>query len=163
MWFHVADALEPAWYTEVMGETSAYAYVFSARDGQLLFRHSIMQDAAFSYRLWANTTAPFYPMDGPQGDGASPHPTGTPNLYMPTLIAPNLVTLQNGPISTNDPWLAPGATETQGNNVDAYVDLASPDGFSAGDLRASTPTLKPRTAPPRIVTPREASIRIPLP
>ena len=138
VWFHVADALEPAWYTEVMGETSAYAYVFSARDGQLLFRHSIMQDAAFSYRLWANTVAPNYPMDGPQGDGASPHPTGTPNLYQPALIAPNLVTLQNGPISTNDEWLAPGATETTGNNVDAYVDLAGPDGFSAGDFRATT-------------------------
>ena len=138
VWFHVADALEPAWYTEVMGETSAYAYVFSARDGQLLFRHSIMQDAAFSYRLWANTVAPNYPMDGPQGDGASPHPTGTPNYYQPALIAPNLVTLQNGPISTNDAWLAPGAIETQGNNVDAYVDLVAPDGFSAGDFRAST-------------------------
>src|SRR6185503_12567303 len=37
-----------------------------------------------------------------------------------------------------DPWLAPGATQTLGNNVDAYADLSSPDGFSAGDLRAST-------------------------
>lgn len=138
VWFHVADALEPAWYTEVMGETAAYAYVFSARDGRLLFRHSIMQDVAFSYRLWANTTSPFNPMDGPQGDGASPHPTGTPNLYMPALIAPNLVTLQNGPISTNDAWLAPGATETVGNNADAYVDLVAPDGFGAGDFRATT-------------------------
>lgn len=138
VWFRIADTLEPAWYVEVMGETAAYAYAYSAKDGRLLYRHSLMQDAAFSYRVWAHPTAPQFPMDGPQGDGASPHPTGSPNLYMPSLTAPNLVTLQNGPISTNDPWLAPGATVTTGNNVDAYVDLVSPDGFSAGDLRAPT-------------------------
>lgn len=137
VWFHLADTLEPAYYVEVMGETAAYSYLYSARDGRLLFRHSLMQDAAFSYRVWAHTSAPQYPMDGPQGDGASPHPTGVPDLYNPSLIAPNLVTLQNGPISTNDPWLAPGATVTTGNNVDAYLDLVSPNGFSAGDVRAS--------------------------
>jgi hypothetical protein len=138
VWFHVGERLEPAWYVEVMGETAAYAYVFSARDGALLFRHGLMQDVAFSYRVWAGSAAPFTPMDGPQGDDASPHPTGLPDLYSPTLVAPNLVTLQNGPISTSDPWLPPGATQTTGNNVDAYVDLAAPDGFSAGDFRATT-------------------------
>ena len=63
----------------------------------------------------------------------TPHPTGTPNLTYPPFVAPSLVSLQNGPISTNDPWLPPGATTTSGNNVDAYADIASPDGFSAGD------------------------------
>ena len=56
----------------------------------------------------------------------------------PPFVAPALISLQNGPISTNDPWLPPGATVTTGNNVDAYADLSSPDGFSAGDLRATT-------------------------
>jgi hypothetical protein len=138
VWFHLGSALEPAYYVEVMGETAAYAYVYSARDGRLLFRHGLMQDAAYAYRVWANTAAPNMPMDGPQGDGASPHPTGVPNLYQPALVAPNLVALQNGPISTNDPWLPPAATQTTGNNVDAYVDLSAPDGFSAGDFRATT-------------------------
>ncbi len=138
VWFRLGDALEPAHYVEVMGETEAYAYVYSAADGRLLFRHSIMADAAFSYRVWANTASPFLPMDGPQGDAPSPHPTGLPDYYMPTLIAPNLITLQNAPFSMNDPWLAPGATVTTGNNVDAYDDIASPDGFSAGDVRPTT-------------------------
>ena len=137
-WFHVGERLEPAWYVEVMGETAAYAYVWSARDGRLLFRHSLMQDVAFGYRVWANTTSPFMPMDGPQGDGPTPHPTGLPDLYQPALIAPNFVSLQSGPISTGDAWLPPGATETNGNNVDAYVDLVSPDGLTAGDFRATT-------------------------
>jgi hypothetical protein len=77
------------------------------------------------------------PWDGPQGTAPTPHPTGLPEFFAPTFVVPNLVTLQNGPISTNDPWLAPGATETRGNNVDAYADVSSPDGFSAGDLRAT--------------------------
>ncbi len=137
VWFHLPGGLEAGHYVEVIGETAAYAYVLSAGDGRVLFRHSIMADAAFGYRLWANTAAPNLPMDGPQGEAPSPHPTGTPNFYNPSLIAPNLVTLQNGPISTNDPWLAPGATVTTGNNVDAYADLSAPDGFSAGDVRAT--------------------------
>jgi len=37
------------------------------------------------------------------------------------------VTLANGPISTDDPWLAASATQTTGNNVDAYTDLSAPD------------------------------------
>jgi len=138
VWFHLGEALEPGYYVEVIGETAAAAYVISARDGGLLYRHGLMQDAAFSYRVWAHTTAPQVPMDGPQGDAPSPHPTGVPNLYAPALIAPDLVTLQNGPISTSDPWLAPGAVQTTGNNVDAYLDLVAPDGFSAGDLRPAT-------------------------
>ena len=138
VWFRIGDALEPAWYVEVMGETAAYSYVFSAADERLLFRHSIMQDAAFSYRVWANAASPFTPTDGPQGDAPSPHPTGLPDFYMPTLTAPSLVSLQNSPYSNNDPWLAPGATVTTGNNVDAYDDIASPDGFTAGDVRPTT-------------------------
>src|SRR5207244_9046363 len=37
-----------------------------------------------------------------------------------------------------DPWLPSGATQTRGNNVDAYTDQLPPDGFSNGDLRATT-------------------------
>ena len=136
--FHMPDALVPAWYVELMAPSQAYMYVVSAEDGSLLFRHDMMAADAFSYRVWAQTTGDHLPHDGPQGTSPSPHPTGLPDFFSPSFIAPSLVTLQNGPISTNDPWLAPGATQTQGNNVDAYVDLFSPDGFSAGDFRATT-------------------------
>ena len=136
--FHEPDALVPAWYVELMAPTQAYLYVVSADDGSLLFRHDIMAADAFSYRVWAQTTGDHLPHDGPQGTSPSPHPTGLPDFFAPSFIAPSLVTLQNGPISTNDPWLAPGATQTLGNNVDAYVDLSAPDGFSVGDFRATT-------------------------
>lgn len=137
VWFHLPESLEPAYHVEVMGETSAYAYVLSAVDGRLLFKHSLMQDAAFSYRVWADGAFPFRPFDGPQGTAPSPHPTGLVDFYNPALLAPSLVTLQNGPLSTNDAWLPPGATQSVGNNVDAYVDLSAPDGLTAGDFRAS--------------------------
>ena len=136
--FHLPDALVPAWYVELMAPAQAYMYVVSAEDGSLLFRHDLMAADAFSYRVWAQTTGAHLPDDGPRGTSPTPHPTGLPDFFAPGFVAPSLVTLQNGPISTNDPWLAAGATQTLGNNVDAYADLSSPDGFTAGDFRAST-------------------------
>ena len=40
------------------------------------------------------------------------------------------------PDNAADPWLPGGASETRGNNVDAYADDDTPDGFSPGDVRA---------------------------
>src|SRR5262249_30244574 len=45
--------------------------------------------------------------------------------------------LNRNPYSQTDPWLANGATETVGNNVDAYSDTQLPDGYTNGDLRAT--------------------------
>jgi hypothetical protein len=133
--FHMPDALVPAWYVELMSPDQSYMYVVDATDGHLLFRHDLMAFDAFSYRVWAQTSGNHLPDDGPQGTSPTPHPTGLPDFFVPPFTAPSLVTLQNGPLSTNDPWLPAGATVTTGNNVDAYADIASPDGFSAGDLR----------------------------
>ena len=144
VFFHLPERLEPAWYVELDAgspgatESDLYAYVVSAADGSILFRNNLTVRDAFSYRVWALTSTPFLPADGPQGTVGTPHPTGTLDGYQAPFVAPSLVTLQNGPISTNDPWLPAGATQTTGNNADAYVDLASPDGFSAGDFRATT-------------------------
>ena len=135
--FHLPDALAPAWYVELLAPDQAYSYVVDATDGHLLFRHDIMAFDSFSYRVWAENAGVGLPHDGPQGTSPTPHPTGLPDNFAPAFVAPVLRTLQNGPISTNDPWLAPGATVTTGNNVDAYADLVTPDGFSAGDLRAT--------------------------
>jgi hypothetical protein len=136
--FHLPDALVPAYYVELMAPDQAYSYVVDATDGHLLFRHDIMAFDNFSYRAWVEAPGVGLPHDGPQGTSPTPHPTGLPDNFAPAFIAPVLRTLQNGPISTNDPWLAPGSTVTTGNNVDAYADLVTPDGFSAGDLRATT-------------------------
>lgn len=94
----------------------------------------------FSYRVWADPSAPHLPFDGPQGSAGSPHPTGLDDGFRAPFVEPSLLTLASGPISRHDPWLADGATETSGNNVDAYADLSLPDGFTpaTADTRAST-------------------------
>jgi len=136
--FQLSDELVPGWYVEVVAEDDAASYVVSARDGALLFRHGLMAAETYTYRVWADDTGLRAPFDGPQGTAQSPHPAGLPNFHTPSFVPPVLVSLQNGPISTNDPWLPPGATQTNGNNVDAYADIASPDGFSGADVRAIT-------------------------
>ena len=137
VWFHLPERLVPAWYVEVIAEDAA-AYVIGAADGEVLFRRDLVDDDAFTYRVWADASSPFLPWDGPQGTAPSPHPTGLPDLYDPPFVTPNLVTLENGPISTSDPWLAPGAGVTAGNNVDAYADFSGGDGLDGSDFRATT-------------------------
>ncbi|RKH51510.1 histidine kinase [Corallococcus sp. AB049A] len=149
VFFMLAGKLEPAWYVEVNAGPKAarsseyYGYVVSAATGQVLYRNNLTADAgaAFTYKVWADTTSPFIPEDGPQGNDATPHPTGTRDSYQAPLDRPaHDVTLANSPFSKNDPWLPANATQTTGNNVDAYADLSAPDGFqpNSGDMRAET-------------------------
>jgi uncharacterized protein (TIGR03382 family) len=139
--YSLPDALVPAYYVELntgradSPESDYYAYVVSAVDGRLLMRNNLTSDAEFSYRVFADATRPYTPHDGPAGTTATPHPTGTQDGFRPPFVAPSLVTLQNAPFSQNDPWLVDSATQTAGNNVDAYADLVGPDGYNAGDLR----------------------------
>ncbi len=151
--YHSAEGFIPAYYVEaevlvpstdptlitVDGTTPSdslyYSFVISAVDGQLLFRKNLVQEDGFTYRVWADANG--VPYEGPSGP-VGPYPTATPSGFVPPFIAANDVTLQNFPFSNNDPWLAPGATETNGNNVDAFVNLYSPDGF--GNPTTTTPT-----------------------
>ncbi|WP_323389861.1 myxosortase-dependent M36 family metallopeptidase [Myxococcus qinghaiensis] len=141
VYYALPNALVPAYYVEVITgrdnsvDSDAYAYVISAVDGRVLSRKNMREEAAFSYRVFADTTPPYTPHDGPAGTNATPHPDGAPTGWRPPFVPPSLVTLQNAPFSQNDPWLPAGATVTAGNNVDAYADLVAPDYYSAGDLR----------------------------
>lgn len=144
--FTLPEGLEPAYYVElsvVLDTTEGrlsrgYGYVISAVDGRLLFHNDHVAYDAYSYEVWADADG--HPWDGPQGNSFSPHPTGQPDGTEPTLGPQTSITLQNGPISTNDPWLPPGATALQGNNVDAYADLGGGDGYDSGDLRPAATT-----------------------
>jgi len=140
VFFNLPEGLQAAYYIELDTQdlaaqsSQAYAYVLSATDGSLLFRKNLTAEEAFTYRVWAD--AQKVPLPGPTASFL-PHPTGLPDGSFPAFIAPSLVTLEKGPIGTNDPWLPPGATVTNGNNVDAYVDLDATDGLSGADFRAS--------------------------
>ncbi|MBL8952485.1 MAG: myxosortase-dependent M36 family metallopeptidase [Myxococcaceae bacterium] len=143
VYYPTTKGLEPAWHLEleVSAEESTtsdhFAFVYSARDGRLLYRKNLTV-SDFSYRVWADATGLKAPFDGPNGNDPSPHPTGTNNGYSPPFVAPNLVSVDTSLISTNDPWLAANATTTDGNNIVAYADFNSPNGFSSGDLKATT-------------------------
>jgi large repetitive protein len=166
VYFHVPEGLEPGYYIEVAvrdevasvdGDaftTDYYAYVVSAVDGEILFRHNLtVNDEAkkvaeadakpvtnvvnpYTYRVWADIGG--VPFDTPAGNAVHPKINATPDAVQYTpFAATNDVTLSNFPFSMNDPWLDAGATVTAGNNVDAYVDLLTPNGLSGTDFRAS--------------------------
>lgn len=147
VYFRTADGLTAAHYVELNVASADgerfYSYVVSAQDGTLLFRNNLTADlSSFSYRVWADSTAPFVPYAGPQGRNGTPHPTGQPDGYQAPFTQPNLVTLANAitdpaSVAAADPWLADTATETVGNNVNAYANLTGGDGLNApGDYRA---------------------------
>ena len=131
VWYYNEGKLTAGWYLEISGRSVdlvddyGYSYVMSAADGSVLFRKNLSEDVAFNYRVYADPTGIQQPFDGPIGNATAPYPApGTQNQKLPRIAAtPNLVSLESGPISTGDPWLAPDATTTLGNNVDAYLDL----------------------------------------
>jgi hypothetical protein len=146
-WFPTGDVLIPAWVVEAyasdISTTSGDAFrtVIAADDGRILSRTNLTADAAFSYRVFAETTGELHPFDGPITD-VTPNATGVPNTTpYPAFVTPNLVTVDglNHPFTGGpaDPWLAAGRTETNGNNVQAYTDINPPDGFTNGDFRAT--------------------------
>jgi MYXO-CTERM domain-containing protein len=143
--FPLPDALVAGYYIEVWADdesdasSEAYAYVIAADDGRLLHRENLTASAAHSYRVWADAAPHYTPLDGPQADYA-PHPTGIPDNTEPAYIAPTLITIDGfnkNPQGTPDPWLPAGATESSGNNVDAYVDHLNEDVPGANSYRAT--------------------------
>jgi hypothetical protein len=151
VYFHTADGFEPAYYLEVSAElrdsegtvdNDMYSYVVSAADGKILYRHDLTVSDSFTYRLWADTSggSTDIPSDSPHGDITTPHPTGNADGFTPPYIPSAPHTLQAFPFShsATDPWLPATATETVGNNVDAYLDRFGGDGYQpgAGDFRA---------------------------
>jgi hypothetical protein len=165
--FRLPTELRAAWYVEAQvrdgggARIDAYAYVIDDADRSILFRRNLTADAAFGYRVFAEGGGDRLPFPAPTGRGAFPHPTGAPDGYQPPFATQNLVTLANLPFSRNDPWLPADATVTTGNNVDAFADIAAPDGFDPGDVRAATtapgvfdhvhdPALAPNATPAQI-------------
>ncbi|HEX3476731.1 MAG TPA: M36 family metallopeptidase [Kofleriaceae bacterium] len=140
-------ALTGAWEVEVFGEAppdplgdptipapTARRYVIGDAAAKILSDTSLMQNDAFVYRVYAETTGNRRPLDGPLTD-FSPHPTGFPDGSAPTGTVPsNLAIMEafNGPL---DKWLSDTATTTSGNNVNAFSDLDGNNVFSAGDVR----------------------------
>lgn len=144
--YPLPDRLVPGYYVEVIGnristpDMIGYGYGIAADDGRTLLRENLVASEAYNYRVWAENDVYKTPSDGPQTE-YTPHPTGIPDRMEPDFIPSALVAMEGfntNPMGEVDPWLRPGATETLGNNVDAYADLEEGDGFNGSDLRADT-------------------------
>jgi hypothetical protein len=139
VYFALGNQLVPAYYLELSTASRDghrqldYGFVVSATDGTVLFRKNQRQYEAFSYRVFADSTGNYQPYDAPLGTSYTPYQgTDIYGAQTRTSATANLITLSTTPmISTADPWLPSGATVTSGNNVNAYLDLSSPDYYQA--------------------------------
>ena len=136
VYFPAGDALLPAHFVELQlqGKTgmTAHQHVVAADDGRVLYRRDATANEAFQYRVHADADGDHRPFDGPMVDH-TPHPAGAPTGGPKTAAPTNLITMEGfntNPDAAADPWLPAGATETRGNNVDAYVDHSNPSGLN---------------------------------
>lgn len=141
VWERREDGLVPAYVVETLPHARSSEptrTVVDARDGAVLATRSLVDHDAFTYRVFADPSDG-RPLDGPTID-VTPHPLGVPGLAPPPFVAPSLVTIEGlpRPDGSLDPWLPAGASETVGLHAESFADRASPDGFSAGDVRPTT-------------------------
>jgi hypothetical protein len=137
--------LVPAWWVEGWaprrggGHVGVFDSAIDARDGRVRVHEDRSAAEAATFRVW-QSGADKRPTDGPIAD-FTPHPTGVPDDSTPAFIAPTLTSIapfNHNPAGGADPWLAPNAPDSNGNNVDAYTDNEANGGtFSAGDIRAA--------------------------
>jgi len=169
VYFPLPDRIVPAFYLEILtrraagGLPDAHAYVFAADDGRLLYRADLTHHDVFDYRLWADATGDERPADGPLAD-YTPYPGPAPDGSYPPFVSSSLVAIDGFNVPM-DPWLAAGAVQSQGNNVDAYTDDDAPEGFSPGDTRALVTsasafdhTFDPTLGPQASLEQREAAV-----
>ncbi|WP_444995523.1 rhombosortase-dependent M36 family metallopeptidase [Aliikangiella sp. IMCC44359] len=139
VYFDVNGKLKSAYYVELeiasgnSVDAEYFSFVIDSNVNKIYFKNNLMSHAeAFSYRIYADENGT--PWDGPHGNVIPAANATDPDTA--TYLDASLISLVNGPISNDDPWLADDATITSGNNVFAYVDAIAPDGFTAGDFAA---------------------------
>jgi hypothetical protein len=141
VYFNDRDRLVPAWRVELLPRGDlGVRYVVADNDLRVLHRQSLTDFDTFDYRVFAEANGDKRPLDGPIVD-YNPYPFMMDNGSEPAFILPNLVTMEgfnHNPQNMADPWLPANATVSTGNNIDAYTDNHPPDGFSNGDIRATT-------------------------
>src|SRR6185369_8310985 len=110
VYFAKTAILRPAYVVDLMlaqgTDARAYRRVVAADDGSVLEQTELTQDAAFTYRVWADATR--RPLDGPNAD-FTPHPTGMPDGSKPSPIASSLIAMDSFNLPL-DSWLASAAT-----------------------------------------------------
>jgi subtilisin-like proprotein convertase family protein len=117
-----------SWSMTLWQESDAFYTIVDAEDGQLFFRKSIAdhQTQTATYSVYdSDSPAPLSPSNSLPS--APVQPPAVPRTTF-TLISE---------LASTDPWLNDGVTTTTGNNVDAGMDLVSPDGIDAASRPVS--------------------------
>lgn len=140
IFFPEGDGLRAAHLVEIQTklrggrEPDAHAFIVDL-DGRVLHRKNLIAHEAYQYRVYADADG--RPLDSPLED-YNPHPKGEPVDGPVDPVFPTLVSMEGfntNPDGVPDPWLPPGAKETVGNNIDAYVDWDDPSGLGGSEFR----------------------------
>lgn len=137
VYFPLANGvLVPAWELVIFGEENDYLAVVDAFTGTLLWRkgmreHASTHEARFSVYVQADGKTP---ADNPAPDSPTIMTTGQGTQA--AAISRTIVSMLSVQDTTASPdgWIADGGNTTTGNNVDAYLDAASPNGPDTGAL-----------------------------
>lgn len=125
--------VELAWSVMLWQDNPAYLVLISAEDGKMLFRKNLTQDQTQS------ATYSFYNDDSPAPLSPITSTGNTvPNAQGATIGRTLLTVISEDP-SNNLGWITDGGNTTTGNNVDAGMDLVSPDGIDAGSRPVGAP------------------------
>lgn len=124
-------AVELAWSMTLWGDTDSYLVIVSADDGLLLFRKNITEYDTYNYSVYpSDSPAPL----SPGGDDPTAPTTGT-------VVARTVMAVESQ-ATNGDPWLPAGLSDpdkvTDGNNVEAGLDIDGSDGVDA-PVPASNP------------------------
>lgn len=133
VWFPVEPGVAAlAWSVTLWRPIYSYAVIVDANDGTLLWRKNITQHQT--------QPATYSVYTGASPAPASPTPASPGSAYQAPGVARTTVTLigNEAPNTFNNlGWLTDGATTTTGNNVNAGLDIVSPNGIDAGGQATS--------------------------
>lgn len=121
-----------SWSMTLWQDIPAYYTLVDAQSGDLLWRKNITNDQTQSatYSFYdADSPAPLSPFVGLPGS----------NIQAPAIPRTTSTLISELPAFDNLGWITDGGTTTTGNNVDAGLDIVSPNGIDAGG-RPVSPT-----------------------
>lgn len=129
-----AGVVTRSWSMVLWQDTPAYYTIVDAESGELLWRKNITNEQT--------QTATFSVYNGDSPSPLSPTTITQPGTgFQPSGISRTSFTLISElPAFDNLGWITDGGNVTTGNNVDAGLDIASPNGIDANGRATGSPT-----------------------
>ena len=123
MYFPLGDgSVDLAWSTVLWTKEAAYWSIVGASSGERLFQKNLSSSVVNTYSV--------YPSDSPAP--MSPGPVDPTLGTQGVIVARSLLAIDELSTTMNDPWLGAGVTVTDGNNVEAGMDIDGTNGVDPG-------------------------------